>query len=132
MAPLMGLFGMPILGAKGLAFSGGNLTPMAKGGLITQPTIFPMANGGLALGGEAETEAIMPLKRTSSGDLGVLSAGGGEEGGGGGTIQLYIMAADAKSFTDMVKRNPEAIIGPFIKELKGGHQELRATIRSTQ
>jgi len=133
MAPLMGLFGMPILGAKGLAFSGGNLTPMAKGGLLTQPTLFPMANGGLALGGEAGTEAIMPLKRTSSGDLGVLSAGGGEESGGsGGDINLYIMAADSKSFIDMVKRNPEAIIGPFVKALKGGDQELRGAIRSTQ
>jgi phage-related minor tail protein len=47
-----------------------NMLPFAKGGVITGPTIFPMANG-MGLMGEAGAEAIMPLKRTSGGDLGV-------------------------------------------------------------
>ncbi len=38
-----------------------------------------MANGGVGLAGEAGTEAIMPLFRTGSGDLGVKSGGGGVE-----------------------------------------------------
>lgn len=56
--------------AKGAAFSNGNVTPFANGGVVNSPTVFPMANG-MGLMGEAGAEAIMPLSRTSSGDLGV-------------------------------------------------------------
>lgn len=62
--------------AHGNIFSNGSLVPFASGGLITTPTIFPMANGGVGLAGEAGDEAIMPLFRGSNGDLGVKSAGG--------------------------------------------------------
>lgn len=60
-----------IFAAHGVAFDRGNVTAMAKGGLITKPTLFPMANGGVAMGGEAGTEAIMPLKRLANGNLGI-------------------------------------------------------------
>ncbi|MCX5699611.1 MAG: hypothetical protein NTX01_07930 [Candidatus Omnitrophica bacterium] len=72
--------------AQGNIFSGGRLIPFAAGGLITRPTLFPMANGGTGLAGEAGTEAIMPLFRTGSGDLGVKSSG---VGGGGVEINVY-------------------------------------------
>jgi len=55
--------------------SGGILGP--QGGMLTRPTLFPMANGGLGIGGEAGVEAVMPLKRGSDGKLGVASGGGG-------------------------------------------------------
>lgn len=58
------------------AFAGGGiLGPM--GGLLTRPTVFPMANGGIGIGGEAGTEAVMPLARTRGGKLGVQAQGGG-------------------------------------------------------
>jgi lambda family phage tail tape measure protein len=60
--------------AKGGAFSGGKVTPFARGGVVNRPTIFPMANGA-GLMGEAGPEAIMPLTRGPDGKLGV--AGGG-------------------------------------------------------
>jgi molecular chaperone GrpE (heat shock protein) len=60
----------------GNIFSHGSYVPFASGGLITRPTLFPMANGGTGLAGEAGTEAIMPLFRTPGGDLGVKSGGG--------------------------------------------------------
>ena len=60
-------------GAHGLAFDHG-LIPMAAGGIVSSPTIFPFA-GGAALMGEAGPEAVMPLTRTASGDLGVKTAG---------------------------------------------------------
>lgn len=44
----------------------------ATGGIVNQPTLFPMANG-TGLMGEAGPEAIMPLTRDSSGRLGVRS-----------------------------------------------------------
>lgn len=55
--------------------AGGILGPM--GGLLTRPTVFPMANGGIGIGGEAGTEAVMPLARTRGGKLGVQTQGGG-------------------------------------------------------
>lgn len=58
------------------AFAGGGiLGPL--GGMLTRPTLFPMANGGIGIGGEAGTEAVMPLKRGRDGKLGVAAQGGG-------------------------------------------------------
>jgi len=71
--------------AHGNIFSGGNLIPFASGGLITRPSLFPMANGGVGLAGEAGTEAIMPLFRGSNGDLGV-------KGGRGGGVEINVYA----------------------------------------
>lgn len=62
--------------ANGNVFAGGNPVPFASGGVVFRPTFFPMANGGTGLMGEAGPEAIMPLKRTADGKLGVAAAGG--------------------------------------------------------
>ncbi|HQP31149.1 MAG TPA: hypothetical protein PLB81_07460, partial [Deltaproteobacteria bacterium] len=63
--------------AHGNVFMNGSPMAFRAGGLITRPTIFPMANGGIGMAGEAGTEAIMPLKRLGNGNLGVKSSGGG-------------------------------------------------------
>ena len=55
---------------------GGVFQAFAGGGVVTSPTIFPMASG-YGLMGEKGNEAVMPLTRTSSGDLGVRMEGGG-------------------------------------------------------
>ena len=65
--------------ANGNAFSG-NIVPFANGGAFTNsivntPTMFKFANG-TGLMGEAGAEAIVPLTRTQSGELGVKSIGG--------------------------------------------------------
>ena len=54
----------------GAAFSGGKVTPFARGGVVSSPMLFPMAQG-MGLMGESGPEAVMPLKRTESGQLGV-------------------------------------------------------------
>lgn len=59
--------------AKGDAFSNGNIIAFAKGGIVGGPTLFPFAKG-TGLMGEAGPEAIMPLRRTASGDLGIIAA----------------------------------------------------------
>lgn len=66
--------------ANGAAFSGGRVTAFADGGVVTQPSLFPMQNG-LGLMGEAGPEAIMPLSRTADGRLGVQVAGSASTGG---------------------------------------------------
>lgn len=85
---LMGLFG------DGAAFSGGQVTAFAKGGIVGGPTIFPMANG-MGLMGEEGPEAVMPLARTGSGKLGVYVAGDA-----GGSRNLYTVNVDARGSSD--------------------------------
>ena len=79
MTPLLGginsLFGLDLkLNAKGNAFGANGIIPYAKGGIVNKPTIFPFANG-VGLMGEAGAEAILPLKRGRSGNLGVEASG---------------------------------------------------------
>ncbi len=55
--------------AKGGAFSNG-VQMFASGGVVDSPTAFGMS-GGMGIMGENGSEAILPLTRTSSGNLGV-------------------------------------------------------------
>jgi len=90
--------------ANGGVFDSAGVTAFASGGIVNQPTLFPFASG-VGLMGEAGAEAIMPLKRTSSGDLGVQA-----EGGGGMTnITMNINAVDSKSFVEMMRTNRASV-----------------------
>lgn len=57
--------------AKGNAFSYGRVLPFAQGGVVQSASTFPMSGNRTGLMGEKGAEAIMPLKRTPSGQLGV-------------------------------------------------------------
>jgi lambda family phage tail tape measure protein len=61
--------------ANGGVFAHGTAIPFAQGGVVDRPTLFPMAHG-TGLMGEAGPEAVLPLRRLSSGRLGVEAAGG--------------------------------------------------------
>ena len=65
--------------AEGNVYDQG-LKKFAKGGIVTSPQLFAYGSGGsgnFGLMGEAGAEAILPLKRGRSGNLGVESNGGG-------------------------------------------------------
>lgn len=70
----------------------GGVTPFAKGGVIAQPSYFPLGQG-LGLMGEAGPEAIMPLSRGPDGRLGVAG------GGGAVHVTFNVQATDAHSFS---------------------------------
>ena len=89
--------------ANGGVFNASGVTPFANGGIVNKPTIFPFANG-VGLMGEAGAEAIMPLKRTPSGDLGVQA-----EGGGMTNITMNINAVDSRSFVEMMRTNRASV-----------------------
>lgn len=72
----------------------------AKGGVINRPTFFPNS-GGIGLAGEAGAEAILPLSRNSSGQLGVASNAAAPV-----HISMTVNATDAQSF-----QHAEAEIG---------------------
>ena len=68
-----------LFSAKGNVLQNGqHVSAYAKGGVINSPHFKYMANGGIAIAGEGSgAEAILPLKRGSDGNLGVVSQGGG-------------------------------------------------------
>lgn len=92
---IMGLFN-----AKGNAFNRGNVIPFARGGIVSSPTIFPMARG-MGLMGEAGPEAVMPLSRGRNGNLGVTMHGGSQQ-----SVVVYVTGD-----TDLVRvtSNQEAV-----------------------
>ena len=57
--------------ADGAPFQNGRVIPFARGGVVQSPSTFPMSGNRTGLMGERGAEAIMPLKRTPSGQLGV-------------------------------------------------------------
>ena len=59
--------------AQGNVFSGPGIGAYSNS-IVSKPTVFPFARG-IGLMGEAGSEAIMPLTRTRSGDLGVKTTG---------------------------------------------------------
>tara|TARA_R110000803_G_scaffold210841_1_gene284327 strand:+ start:39038 stop:43129 length:4092 start_codon:yes stop_codon:yes gene_type:complete len=95
--PSPNFFGAPSQNAAhGAGFLNG-VRMLAKGGLLDKPTLFN-SNSGPTMGGEAGTEAVMPLKRTTSGDLGVMATGGG--GGGNNVIVNVINNSDATATSE--------------------------------
>lgn len=70
-----------LFASDGAVLNRSEVVPFASGGVVSAPTFFPMSGGRTGLLGESGPEAILPLKRTSSGQLGV-------EGGGGISIML--------------------------------------------
>jgi tape measure domain-containing protein len=88
-----GLFG----GGGGLKAANGavldrfGVVPFARGGIVDSPVLFPFARG-IGLMGEAGPEAIMPLRRTRDGRLGVEAAGQSM------AITINISSPDADGF----------------------------------
>lgn len=69
-----GFFGNTIgklFNEHGNAFYSGRVLPFAQGGVVSTPSIFPMSGNRTGIMGERGPEAIMPLRRTANGDLGV-------------------------------------------------------------
>lgn len=85
--------------AKGGAWSGG-VQMFANGAaftnsVVSKPTAFGMAGGGIGVMGEAGEEAIMPLTRTAGGQLGVRAISGG--GSGGGNVYNFPVAVSVQT-----------------------------------
>jgi lambda family phage tail tape measure protein len=102
--------------AYGGAWSGGSpVTAYANGGVVNSPTMFGMSGGRRGLMGEAGPEAILPLKRTSSGKLGVAVAGGGTN-----TVTEHVNISNVFNVTgsdaDTVRREIEKAL-PRISEV---------------
>lgn len=110
-----------ILSANGNAFVGGQrVTAFARGGILgpnggifNGPTAFPMANGGIGIGGEAGNEAAMPLKRMSSGKLGVYMEGSGSAN----SIVISITVNDNRTQTESKTQGNDNKLAPKLAEI---------------
>lgn len=107
--------------AYGNVFSGGALIPHASGGVIGNPTLFPMSGGRTGLMGEAGPEAIMPLVRASTGHLGVRAVGGG----GGALAVRIVNVVDPQATVDAMSGSAgEQVIVNAIKRNATGIRQL--------
>ena len=79
--------------ANGGVVADGRIQKFASGGVVSSPTLFPLASG-IGLMGEAGPEAVLPLTRGSDGKLGVAS----NSGGGSTVVNFQISTPDAASF----------------------------------
>lgn len=97
--------------ASGGAFTGG-VQKFASGGVVSSPTVFPMAKG-MGLMGEAGSEAIMPLTRTANGDLGVKALGGGS---GGTIVNIYNESGSEAEVSESTNGNGQQQIDVMIRQ----------------
>jgi hypothetical protein len=49
---------------------------------------------------------------------------------GGQPMVININALDSKSFVEMTKQNPQAIVGPIMEAMMSGDQSLRSTMKA--
>lgn len=121
--------------AMGGAWNNG-VQAFAKGGTFTNsivdsPTMFKFAKG-TGLMGEAGPEAIMPLKRDSSGSLGVVAQGGGS------SVEVVVNnygkenATTTETVDSRGNRRVEVVIGDMISgEINRSGSAANRTIQNT-
>lgn len=97
----------------GMAKGGVSGTRLAQGGVISSPTKMRFAQGGTGLVGERNRpEGVLPLTRTASGDLGVMTSGGsGSTTQNMAEVYITINAIDTQTGTSFLLANKDSIEG---------------------
>lgn len=103
-----------VAAANGQVFQNGKVIPFAKGGVVDKPTIFPMANGGTGLMGEAGAEAVMPLRRMSNGRLGVEAE---NTGGSGNSTAVNVNIYNQSGASVETRRRDDGSMDVFIRKV---------------
>lgn len=100
----------------------------ADGGWIPEPVVgFGTRSGKSYSFAENESELVLNQSqvRASSSKTSTLTPSGSSSA----PINVTIIAADAQSFADMTKRNPQAILGPLREALQRGDRGLRSDLQ---
>lgn len=97
----------------------------AKGGAFTNSIVSKPTEFNNSVMGEAGPEAIIPLGKTASGELGVKSSGAQ-----GNTYNYYqVTAMDAQSVSDVLRRNPNAVTTVINEEIQKGNSALNNNLK---
>ncbi len=91
--------GSLLFSAKGNVFPAGTGLSAHVNSIVSSPTMFPFAKGGVpnvGVMGEAGSEGILPLTRTSSGELGVKTVGNNQQQRPQNVYQTFVVP-DARS-----------------------------------
>lgn len=119
--------------AKGNVFQSGRMKYFAKGGVFDQPTVFPLQNGfGTAF--EKGPEAIMPLAKDKSGNLGV-SIADSDLGGGDSVLNLTVEVYQGKGDgvkTEQTQSDKGDVLKIFIGEVAADIQRGGQVAKSIQ
>jgi len=126
----LSLSGPRFMFATGGVIDHGAVQAFARGGVVNRPTLFRLASGA-GLMGEAGPEAILPLARTPSGDLGVKAAGGGS------AVNVTIVNNTAEPVQTRTfrrgnqGRDLEVVIGRLVsRDIRSGGETFKA-VRET-
>ena len=140
---LVGVQTAQIIAAKhGRVVQGGNVQAFAKGGIVNTPTNFGLNGNKTGLMGEAGAEGILPLRRNSSGDLGVQVVGDGMTNNGSNT-QIVVnnnngssvdvssqKVGDQEIVTIAVSEARRAVSEDFIRSVSTGYGDFAETIEN--
>jgi hypothetical protein len=99
--------------ARGGVYADSGLSDYSNS-IVSSPTVFPFARG-IGLMGEAGPEAIIPLKRTKDGSLGIA-------GGGGGGVEVNVINnANGTQATQTTRQGAggKTIIDVLVEQIKG-------------
>lgn len=99
--------------ARGGVYADSGLSAYSNS-IVSSPTVFPFARG-IGLMGEAGPEAIIPLKRSKDGSLGIA-------GGGGGGVEVNVINnANGTQATQTTRQDAggKTIIDVLVEQIKG-------------
>lgn len=118
--------------AKGNVFSGPGISSYSNQ-IVSTPTFFPFAEG-VGLMGEDGPEAIMPLTRTKSGNLGVRSEGASSTPAINVEINLYNESGEKLEVSDNEMSMPDMnslVCNIVVSGIEQNQSGLRDVIRGT-
>lgn len=104
--------------AKGNVFQAGRMKYFRQGGIFDRPVAFPMAGGRYGTAFESGPEAIVPLARDTSGNLGIRNIGG--DGGGDAVLNLRVEVYQGEGDgvrTEMSKEGDTDVLKVLIGEV---------------
>ena len=95
----------------------GGFKAFAAGGMVSKPTLGLIGEGAM-------NEAVVPLPDGQSIPVDMKGSQAATNNN-----NFYIQAVDAASFTELARRNPEAIIRPLTEQIEKGNKGLRTNLK---
>jgi lambda family phage tail tape measure protein len=115
--------------AKGGVYSGAGISAYS-GSVVDKPTVFPFAKG-TGLMGEAGPEVILPLKRNSQNELGVVSESGGQSNSNVYNIAVTVQSSKDEKPSDTGQKIAEAMMRTIAKQEIGNAARLGNSLNRT-